>query len=223
MWLTKIPPPSPQTLILVRKPRHLACLGLERRGIHILIVVLHDSSTQSGRVPPSPILPPPYLAPVLLPAATAKFTSPLLLPRASRASRWDSITLGPMGGESCESWRCPCWPCFHSPANDIHLLPSCPFAPRLTPPPSFIFARPLTSHTQSRLPPETSPSSPAPHLPFLLSPWFPSNYSPLILRAGGQRWMSSEPGRMSACGGWGRRRRVRERRERNEPQSNRDQ
>lgn len=148
----------------------MACLSLERRGIHILIVVLHDSSMQSGRAlpPRSPfsVAPPP---PGLLPVATAKFTSPLLLPQASRASRWDSITLGPTGGESCERWQCPSWPCFHSPANDIHLLPSCPNAPPHPILPLLHLRSPFYAVPQahSRLPQQTSPSSTC--LPSLVS------------------------------------------------------
>lgn len=126
---------------------------------------------------------------------------PHLLPRASHASRWDSITLEPTGGESCESWRCPSCPCFHSPANDIHLLPSCPIAPPVPPLSSLTL-----SHTPSPLPPhpsiygQTPPSSPAPPR-FHCHPGSPPITAPLIPRAGGQGRMSSELGRKDVGGG----------------------
>lgn len=111
-----------------------------------------------GRAERPPHLPPLEPSPLPLPRPWLNLPPPRhLLPRASYASRWDSITLGLTGGESCESWRCPSCPCFHSPANDIHLLPSCPIAPT-TPNPLLYLRSPFHAPL---LPPQPHPTHPS--------------------------------------------------------------
>lgn len=170
----------------------------KERGIHILIVVLHDSSTQSGRAIPLPLCSPPssfFLWPRLnLPPPFSSREHPAhhvgILLLSGRREGSHARAGGALPG--------------HVSTPPLMTFISCPAAqspPAPAPLPSFIFSRPFMPHAHSRLPRKRHRR----HLPslsrFHCHPGSPPITVPLILRAGGQRWMSSEPERMSGCGG----------------------